>query len=85
MVTLIALYNLYFQSFLTTDTDERPVFHSASTLIGEAYHRDINQSTENRKDLSDAVREVMTVLESRDIMKKLAEFEGMQTRCNTLF
>ena len=76
MVTLIALYNLYFYSFLTSDPEERSALHSASTLLGEAYHRDINQNTEKKKYLIDAIREVMTVFESKGIMKKLAEFEG---------
>lgn len=76
MVTLLALYNLYFQSFLTNDPEERPVLNSASTILHKAYHRDIIQSTESRKDLSDAVSEVIAVFESRDILKKLAEFEG---------
>ena len=76
MVTLIALYNLYFHSFLTSDPEERPALHSVSTLLGEAYHREINQSTEQKKYLIGAIREVMTVFESRGITKKLAEFEG---------
>ena len=76
MVTLIALYNLYFHSFLTSDPEERPALHSVSTLLGEAYHREINQSTEQKKYLIGAIGEVMTVFESRGITKKLAEFEG---------
>ena len=76
MFTLIALYNLYFHSYLTSDPEERPPLHSVSTLIGEAYHRDINQITEKKKYLIDAIREVMTVFESRAITNKLAEFEG---------
>ena len=76
MVTLIALYNLYFHSFLTSDPEERPALHSVSTLLGEACHREINQSTEQKKYLIGAIREVMTVFESRGITKKLAEFEG---------
>ena len=76
MVTLIALYNLYFQSFLTAAPEERPMLYSASTSLGEAYNSDIKQSPENMKDLSDVVRKVMTTFESSDLMKKLAEFEG---------
>lgn len=76
MVTLLALYNLYFQSFLTNDPEERPVLKSASTMLHKGYHRDIIQSTESRKDLRDAVSEVIAVFESRDIPKKLVVFEG---------
>ena len=49
MVTLVALYNLYFQSFLTTKPDERSELQSASNPLGEAYHRDICQSVEGSK------------------------------------
>ena len=76
MVTLIALYNLYFHSFLTSDPEERPALHSVSTLLGEAYHREINQSAEQKKYLIGDIREVMAGFESRGITKKLAEFEG---------
>ena len=75
-VTFIAMYNMYVHSFLTSDPEERPALHSISTLLGEAYHRELNQSTEKKKYHIDAIREVMTVFESRGITKKLTEFEG---------
>ena len=71
MFTLISLYNMYFHSFLTSNPEQSPELHSASNMLGEAYHRDINQSTEKKKYIIDAIREVMPVFESRAIRSKI--------------
>jgi hypothetical protein len=76
MVTLLALFNLYFHNFPTLQPDEKAYFKEISACLGEAYQRDVSVDTGKRHNLQDAITKVMTVFESRDIFTKFEQFEG---------
>lgn len=76
MITLLALYNQYFQSFLASKPEERSYLKESSTHLGEEYQKAIGMRTEMGEDFHRAVKTVMSTLESRQIFQKLGEFES---------
>ena len=72
-VTLLALYSLYFKKFLELQPDEETFLKETSTILGEAYHQDINKDAEHRHNLSDAVTKAIDIFESRDIFQKIKQ------------
>ena len=48
--------------------------------LEKAYQKDISMNTDNRQNLIDAVRETMTMFNSRDIFTKLGQFENNAAR-----
>ena len=75
-VTLLALYSLYFQKFLELQPDEEAFLKEKSTLLGEVYQQDINTDSGSRQNLSDSVKKVIEIFESRDIFRKTKQSEG---------
>ena len=74
-VTLLALYDLYFQSFLSTEPEERAYLQESSLLLREAYQEDINGNTEAERNLRDILQNTLTMMESRDMTKKMEQFQ----------
>ena len=74
-VTLLALYDLYFQSFLSTEPEERAYLQESSLHLREAYQKDINRNTEAERNLHDILKNTLTMMESRDMTKKMEQFE----------
>lgn len=74
-VTLLALYDLYFQSFLSTGPEERAYLQESSLHLREAYQKDINRNTEAERNLRDILKNTLTMMESRDMTKKMEQFE----------
>ena len=75
LVTLLALYNLYFKSFLAEEPVEKLFLNDVSICLREAYQNEVCSSVENRLNLKDAVMETIGVFNSRGILVKLEEFE----------
>ena len=74
-MTLLALYNLYFKSFLAKEPVEKLFLNDVSIRLREAYQNDVCSSVENRLNPKDAVTETIGVFNSRGILVKLEEFE----------
>ena len=75
IVTLLALYDLYFKSVLAKEPVKKLFLNDVSICLREAYQNDICSSVENRLNLKDAVTESIGVFNSRGIFVKLEEFE----------
>ena len=57
IVTLLALYDLYFKSFLAKEPADKLFLNDVSIRLREAYQNDVCSSVENRLNLKDAVRD----------------------------
>ena len=79
-VSLLALYDLYFQSFLSTEPEERAYLQESSLHLREAYQKDINRNTEAERNLHDILKNTLTMMESRDMTKKMEQFELSASR-----
>ena len=68
---MIALYNLYFQHFLTMEPEKKALRSELPIDLGEAYQRDISMSTGRGEDLYNALAKMITMFESGDTHKTL--------------
>ena len=75
IVTLLALYDLYFKSFLAKEPVQKLFLSDVSICLREAYQNDVCSFLENHLNLKDAVTETIGVFNSRCILVKLEEFE----------
>jgi len=61
-VTLLALYDLYIQSFLSTEPEKRAYLQESSLHLREAYQKDINRNTEAERNLREILQNTLTIV-----------------------
>ena len=79
-VTLIATYNLYFQSLVTEKPDTKKQLRDFSVEIQEAYKTDTSACPQKERALFNAVERTVSMLDTDEMAKNIGEFEAKHSK-----
>lgn len=79
-ITLLSIYDMYFETFMEASPEDSSVFQSMSVKIREAFVDDLNSGKVKQNRLMEEVSKALDTIEKLKLMEKLAMYEATFTK-----